>query len=255
MRRILGIALGTTLVVVVGAGAVAWAGPGRGDPGKREAAKQCLADARAANPDADKAAIREAAKPCLEAAGIAPKELTAQQQARRDAAKACLQAAKEANPDADRPDHRRRGQALPGGGRDHRPGRPRTPPGLHRHGPGRQPRRRPQGAAHRRPGVHGQLLDTAPGIDEGRSRIGARPSVLPPFRRTGIGGSPSRDRPGRSVPGAAAGTAAVPAGGGAGHRPRTWPPTCGWRWPPPPTASRGTRPPSGAGSTPSPAAG
>ncbi|MEA2900401.1 MAG: hypothetical protein QOH36_288 [Actinomycetota bacterium] len=108
MRRILGVALGTTLVVMVGAGAVAWAGPslnrfGGGDPATREAAKQCVADARAANPDADKAAIREAVKPCLEAAGIAPKELTAQQQARRDAAKACLQAAKEANPDADRP--------------------------------------------------------------------------------------------------------------------------------------------------------
>jgi hypothetical protein len=103
MRRILGIALGTTLVVVVGAGAVAWAGPGRGDPAKREAAKQCLADAKAANPDADRAAIRAAAQPCLDAAGIAPKELTAQQQARRDAAKDCLQAAKDANPDAERP--------------------------------------------------------------------------------------------------------------------------------------------------------
>ena len=102
MRRILGVALGTTLVVVVGAGAVAWAGPGRGDPAKREAAKQCLADAKAANPGADRAALREAVKPCLEAAGIVPKELTAQQQARRDAAKACLQAAKDANSDADR---------------------------------------------------------------------------------------------------------------------------------------------------------
>lgn len=90
------------MVVVVGAGAVAWAGPGRGDPAKREAAKQCLADAKAANPDADKAAVRAAAQPCLDAAGIALPELTAQQKARRDAAKACLQAAKDANPGADK---------------------------------------------------------------------------------------------------------------------------------------------------------
>ena len=100
MRRILGVALGATLVVVVGAGAVAWAGPGRGE--KRAAVKQCLADARAANPDADKAAVRAAAQPCLDSADIALPELTAEQKARRDAAKACLQAARDANPDADK---------------------------------------------------------------------------------------------------------------------------------------------------------
>jgi hypothetical protein len=107
MRRILGVVVGTTLVVVVGAGAVAWAGPslnrlGGRDPAKREAARQCLADAKAANPDADRAAIRAAAQPCLDAAGIALPELTAQQTARRDAAKACLQTARDANPGADR---------------------------------------------------------------------------------------------------------------------------------------------------------
>jgi hypothetical protein len=102
IRRILAVALGATLVVVMGAGAVAWAGPGGhraggggGDPARREAAKQCLADARAANPDADRAAVRAAAKPCLEAAGITPRAALGRL---RD----CIDQVLAAHPDADR---------------------------------------------------------------------------------------------------------------------------------------------------------
>ncbi|HVF14597.1 MAG TPA: hypothetical protein VM942_08355 [Acidimicrobiales bacterium] len=110
MRRMFAVAVGTVLVVAVGAGTAAWAaGPGRGDPVKREAAKACIEAARAANPDAGdggadgRAAVREAARPCLEAAGITPRELTPEQQARRDALRTCVKSAREADPEAERP--------------------------------------------------------------------------------------------------------------------------------------------------------
>ncbi len=102
MRRILGVAVGA-VVVVAGAGTVAWAGPGRGDPVLREAAKACVAEAKAANPDADRATIRQAATPCLEAAGIDVRDLTPEQEARRQALRECVKAARDGNPDAERP--------------------------------------------------------------------------------------------------------------------------------------------------------
>jgi len=111
VRRMLVVAVGTVLVVVAG-GTAAWAvGPGRGDPVKREAAKACVEAAKAANPDAansedGRAAIRAAAIPCLEAAGITPRELTPEQQARREALRTCVAGVREANPDAERPELR-----------------------------------------------------------------------------------------------------------------------------------------------------
>ena len=94
VRRILVVAIGATLVLGVGA---AWAGPGRGDPVKREAAKACLAEAKAANPDADRAALRAAVTPCLEAAGITPGSHPV-----IDGLRDCMAAAREANADAER---------------------------------------------------------------------------------------------------------------------------------------------------------
>lgn len=107
MRRILGVAIGAALVVVAGAGTVAWAGPGRADPALREAAKACVAEAKAANPDADRATVRAAARPCLEAAGIDVRHLTPEQEARRAALRECVKAARDANPDAANPDEDR----------------------------------------------------------------------------------------------------------------------------------------------------
>jgi phage tail protein X len=99
------VALGAALIVVAGAGAAAWAGPGgaQRDPATREAAKACVEAAKTANPGADRATLRAAAAPCLEAAGITLRQLTPEQQARRDAFRACIASAKEANPGAERP--------------------------------------------------------------------------------------------------------------------------------------------------------
>ena len=101
MKRVLAVLVGAG--VAVGGGVAAWAGPGGGP--NRAAAKACAADAKAADPEIDRAALREAVMGCLEAQGITPKErppLTAEQQARRDALRTCLQGVKAANPDADR---------------------------------------------------------------------------------------------------------------------------------------------------------
>ena len=97
MKRVLAVLVGAG--IAVGGGVAAWAHPGGPN---REAARACLAEARAADPDADKAALREAVRDCLEAQGISRPEPTPEEQARREALRTCLQGVKSANPDADR---------------------------------------------------------------------------------------------------------------------------------------------------------
>lgn len=99
MRRLLAVLVGAG--IAVGGGAAAWAAP---NGTNRAAAKACLADAKAADPSADKAALKDAVKACLEAQGITVghHQLTPEQQAKRDALKACLKGVKDANPGADR---------------------------------------------------------------------------------------------------------------------------------------------------------
>lgn len=96
MRRVLAVLVGAG--IAVGGGAAAWAqttGPGGT---KREAARACLSQARAATPDAGKAALREAVKACLGDAGFERRTLTPEQQAKHDAVKACVDAARAQNP-------------------------------------------------------------------------------------------------------------------------------------------------------------
>jgi hypothetical protein len=109
MRRMLAVLVGAG--IAVGGGVAAWAHPGGPN---REAAKACLADARAADPNADKAALREAVKACLEAQGITPgsRDLTPEQQAKRDELRACLQGVRSANPDAERAELRDEAKAC-----------------------------------------------------------------------------------------------------------------------------------------------
>ena len=97
MKRVLAVLVGAG--IAVGGGVAAWAHPAGPN---REAARACLADAKAADPDADKAALREAVRDCLEAQGITRPEATPKQQARREALRTCLQGVKSANPDAER---------------------------------------------------------------------------------------------------------------------------------------------------------
>ena len=97
MRRVLAVVVGAG--IALGGGAAAWAQTTGRDGTKREAARACLAQAREATPDADKAALREAVKACLSEAGIEGRTLTPEQQARRDAVKACIDQARAANPD------------------------------------------------------------------------------------------------------------------------------------------------------------
>ena len=97
MKRVLAMLVGAG--IAVGGGVAAWAHPGGPN---REAARACLAEARAADPDADKAALRGAVRDCLEAQGISRPEPTPEEQARREALRTCLQGVKSANPDADR---------------------------------------------------------------------------------------------------------------------------------------------------------
>jgi len=101
LKRIAVAVTGAALAVVLGAGAAAWAGPGL-TPDERAAARACLDDARQADPDAGRAAIREAARPCLEAAGLTPRPRTPEQQAAREALRACLKDLRQAHPDAGR---------------------------------------------------------------------------------------------------------------------------------------------------------
>ncbi len=63
-RTITAVILG--VVVVGGAAGVAWAQTGD-RAARRDAAKTCLAEARQAQPDADRPAIREAVKECMAA--------------------------------------------------------------------------------------------------------------------------------------------------------------------------------------------
>ena len=97
MKRVLAVLVGTG--IAMGGGVGAWAHPAGPN---REAASTCLADAKAADPDADKTALREAVRDCLEAQGITRPGPTPEQQARREALRTCLQGLKSANPDADR---------------------------------------------------------------------------------------------------------------------------------------------------------
>ena len=97
MRRVLAVVVGAG--IALGGGAAAWATDG-GGPAKRGAAKECLAQAKAASPEADKATLRASVTACLAAQGITPHQLTPEQQAKRDALKSCLQGVKSANPNA-----------------------------------------------------------------------------------------------------------------------------------------------------------
>ena len=101
MKRLLAVLVGAG--IAVGGGVAAWAHPGGPS---RDAARACLAEAKAADPDADKAALRQAVRDCLEAQGITRPEPTPEQQARREALRTCLQGVKSANPDADRAERR-----------------------------------------------------------------------------------------------------------------------------------------------------
>ena len=95
MKRFIAVLIGAG-IVVGGAGA-AWAQTGDRAT-RREALRTCVQQAKADNPNADKAALKETVKNCLADQGILPK-LTDDQKA---AAKACLEQAKAANPDADK---------------------------------------------------------------------------------------------------------------------------------------------------------
>ena len=103
MRRIIGVLAGAVVAVGAGAGATAWAHPG---PAQRHAVRACIADARDANPDADRRALREAAQPCLEALGLPGRARTPEQRAARQALRACVRDVRQAHPDADRPELR-----------------------------------------------------------------------------------------------------------------------------------------------------
>jgi hypothetical protein len=85
----------------VGGATAAWAQTSNsGDrASRRDATKSCVAEAKQANPGADRAAMKASVKSCLEARGFTPRQLTDEQKAH---AKTCLQQAKQANPDADR---------------------------------------------------------------------------------------------------------------------------------------------------------
>jgi hypothetical protein len=111
MRRVLAVLVGAGLAA--GGGAAAWAQTGGAN---REAAKACLAEARAADPDAGKTELREAVKACLEAQGITPRgarrEPTPEQQAAREALRACLQGVRAAHHDAERAELRDEAKAC-----------------------------------------------------------------------------------------------------------------------------------------------
>lgn len=101
MKRVLAVLVGAGLAM--GGGAAAWAGTGGG--AKKEAAKACVAQAKATDPNVDRADLKAAVKACLEAQGITVKDHAAptpEQQARRDALRTCLQGVKAANPGADK---------------------------------------------------------------------------------------------------------------------------------------------------------
>ena len=97
MRRVLAVLIGAG--VAAGGGAAAWAGTAGADPAKREAARACLAQAREAMPDSDRAALREAVKACMTESGFEGRTPTPEQQAKREAARACIDAARSENGD------------------------------------------------------------------------------------------------------------------------------------------------------------
>jgi hypothetical protein len=103
MKRI--VAVVAVAIVGLGGATVAWAqtsedGTERAE--RRRVLRECLDEARQANPGADKPAVREAVRSCAEARGVKPRELTPEQRERREQAKACLQAARDANPEGDK---------------------------------------------------------------------------------------------------------------------------------------------------------
>jgi hypothetical protein len=72
MKKLLA-ALGLgALIVGLGAGAVAWADPGGNGPNAatRKAARECVRQAKTANPDATRSQLLDLAKPCLQQAGV-----------------------------------------------------------------------------------------------------------------------------------------------------------------------------------------
>ena len=70
---------------------------------RRDAVRTCLRGVKEANPDADRAELRQAALPCLEEAGIAPGQI----RERLAAVKACRDQVRADNPGAERPELRR----------------------------------------------------------------------------------------------------------------------------------------------------
>ena len=114
MKRILGVLVGTAVLLGIGVGAVAWADDGPAPEAraaraaKKAAVRDCLEQARAGDPeagspDADRAALKDAMAACVKEAGIELPALSPELRAKRDAAKACIDTARNAaGPDADK---------------------------------------------------------------------------------------------------------------------------------------------------------
>ena len=98
MKRLLAVVVGAG--IAVGGGVAAWAHPGGPN---REAARACLAEAQAADPEADRPALRQAVRDCLEAQGITPRRLRPRLAERRE----CRDQVKNDHPDADGAELRR----------------------------------------------------------------------------------------------------------------------------------------------------
>jgi hypothetical protein len=114
VKRIVGLMVAAGLLAGVGIGAVARADDGPApDPAaraarsaKREAVRTCVEQARAANPDADRAALKVAVTACAKQAGIdlpkLPPKLPPELAAKRRAVVACLRDARAANQGGDK---------------------------------------------------------------------------------------------------------------------------------------------------------
>ncbi len=91
--------------IAAGAG-IAWAHPsgegGSADGPRREAIRTCVREAREANPDTDRAELKEAVMSCLEAKGITPRQPTPERRERRAEFRECVDKARAAHPGADR---------------------------------------------------------------------------------------------------------------------------------------------------------
>ena len=102
MRRLLAVLVGAG--IAVGGGVAAWAGP-LGP--HREAAKACRAEARAADPDADRPALKEAVRACLEAQGITRPERDAHVRPKLAELRECREKVRADHPEAVRAELRR----------------------------------------------------------------------------------------------------------------------------------------------------